>query len=82
MIESLSQVWNDTKHNKLLEIISKIGSDISTYQMSLMYKALGDCYAMHHMPVRAIYAYEIGLKLNAKLPVKKKLKICQSEIGK
>ena len=82
MIGSLSQAWDDIQHKKLLQVISAISDDTSAYQRSLMYKALGDCYAEKHMTEQAVSAYETGLQLNAKLPVKKKLKACQAKMQK
>lgn len=46
---------------------------MSCYQLSMTYKALGDLYFEYDNAEKAILSYEIGLSLNPKLAVRKKL---------
>ena len=80
--KALSETWDTSLYQKLLRVIDAIGNDVSSVQRASMYKALGDCYFEHHMTDEAISAYEMGLSLNPKLPVKKKLKACHVEQSK
>ena len=74
IISCLSSTFSAEEERKLLLFIDRIDNGVSPYQRSLMYKALGECYAKYSMKEKAISAYEQGLSLNPKLPVKKIIK--------
>lgn len=57
----------------LLNAIS-INPKMSRYQLSLSRKAFGDCYYNHGITQNALEQYELGLDLNPKLPVKKRIR--------
>ena len=58
--------------NRLLDRLIK-NENMSSYQLSLTYKELGDMYYNNGMKKEALNAYTVGLSLNGKLAVKKKI---------
>lgn len=66
--------WNAVE-KEVLFLLETSGENqkMSPYQLSVTYKELGDLYAGRGEAAKAVSAYETGLSLNPKLPVKKKL---------
>lgn len=62
----------EAEARKLMRILDK-GPRVSPYQLSLTYESLGNLYIVHGEHKRAVWAFEKGLALNPKLPVKRKL---------
>lgn len=76
LINSIKDEFSIDKERIIIILLNEIDSDfkMSRYQLSLSRKSFGDCYHKHGITQNAIEQYELGLKLNPKLPVKKLLK--------
>lgn len=60
---------------EVVDILAKLSENknMSQFQLSNTYRELGDFYSSQQNARKAVMAYEAGLKLNPKLPVKRKL---------
>lgn len=76
IIDEMNIKYNIEKEKALIHILNDILNDdnMSKYQLSLTCKKLGDYYYDAKRFKESNDIYNIGLKLNSKLPVKKKIK--------
>jgi tetratricopeptide (TPR) repeat protein len=79
LIKRLHKKYNERYEERIIELLYVISnSSMSKYQLSLTYKKFGECYFKYKKYEEALSCYENGLKLNAALPVKRKIKELQS----
>lgn len=83
----IKDVKNGTRNmeqveKEIVELLKRLKTDInmSTNQLSITFKELGELYSNHDEVAKAIDAYEMGLLLNPKLPVKKNLNKLKKEL--
>lgn len=80
LIQVLKTGYDGAVENEILRMFDNIKECLSPYRHSINYKSLGDALAELGMKERAIATYEIGLYLNPKLPVKKKISQLKKDI--
>ena len=76
LIEEMNNDFTVKAEKEVIVLLNAVSMNpkMSKYQLSLSRKAFGDCYYYHGITQNALEQYELGLNLNPRLPVTKRIK--------